>query len=72
MSIGAGAYAFTLANDNSSSEDLDFSGFNIAAGYAVNNHFQIRATYFSLENDDFSAIESDGFDLMAYGGCGFV
>lgn len=69
-SIGAGAYAFTLANDNSSSEDLDFSGFNIAAGYAVNNHFQIRATYFSLENDDFSAIESDGFDLMTYGGVG--
>ena len=49
---------------------MDFSGFNIAAGYAVNNHFQIRATYFSLENDDFSAIESDGFDLMAYGGVG--
>ena len=25
---------------------------------------------FTLENDDFSAIESDGFDLMAYGGVG--
>ncbi|WP_372761554.1 outer membrane beta-barrel protein [Pseudoalteromonas sp.] len=70
-SVGAGAYAFTLTNDNSSSEDLDFSGFNIAAGYAVNNHFQIRGTYFSLENDEYSEIESDGFDIMAYGGVGF-
>ena len=69
-SIGVGSYAFSLANDNDSNDNLDFSGFNIAAGYAVNNHFQIRGTYFSLENDDYNAVESEGFDLMAYGGVG--
>ena len=69
-SVGIGSYAFTLASDNSYNSDLDFSGFNLAAGYAFNNHFQIRGTYFSLENDDFSAIESSGFDVMAYGGVG--
>ncbi|WP_159817392.1 outer membrane beta-barrel protein [Colwellia sp. 20A7] len=69
-SIGIGSYAFILANDNNSNDD-EFSGFNIAAAYAVNNHFQIRATYFSLESDDYYAVESEGFDLMAYGGVGF-
>ena len=69
-SVGLGSYAFTLASDNSYSSDVDFSGFNLAAGYAFNNHFQIRGTYFSLENDTFSAIESSGFDVMAYGGVG--
>ena len=39
-------------------------------GYAVNNHLQIRATYFSLENDDFSSVDSKGFDAMVYGGVG--
>lgn len=69
-SIGIGSYAFTLANDDDSNDSIDFSGFNLAAGYAVNNHFQIRGTYFSLENDDYNAIESTGYDLMAYGGVG--
>lgn len=70
-SVGIGAYAFSIANDDDSNDSLDFSGLNLAAGYAVNNHFQVRATYFSLENDDLSALESAGFDLMAYGGVGF-
>lgn len=71
FSIGVGAYAFSLASDSTASADYDFSGFNIAAAYAFNNHFQIRGTYFTLENDDLSAIESTGYDLMAYGGTGF-
>ena len=69
-SVGLGSYAFTLTSDNSYNSDLNFSGFNLAAGYAFNNHFQLRGTYFSLENDDFSAVESSGFDMMAYGGVG--
>jgi hypothetical protein len=71
-SVGVGSYAFSLANDDYSDSDSDFTGFNLAAGYAFNNHFQIRATYFSLENDDFSSLESKGFDVMAYGGTGFA
>lgn len=71
-SIGVGSYAFSLANEDNSDDDADFSGFNLAAGYAFNNHFQIRATYFSLENDDFSSVDSQGFDLMAYGGVGLA
>lgn len=70
-SLGIGSYAFSLVNDDNSNADLDFSGLNISAGYAVNNHFQIRGTYFHLENTDFSKVKSKGFDLMAYGGTGF-
>ena len=70
-SIGIGSYAFSLANDDDYNADLDFTGLNIAAGYAVNNHFQIRGTYFQLENSDNSTVKSKGFDLMAYGGTGF-
>lgn len=69
-SLGIGSYAFVLANDNDSSADLNFSGLNIAAGYAINNNFQIRGTYFSLEYDENAAVKSKGFDLMAYGGTG--
>jgi len=71
-SVGAGRYVFTVSSDNDNAEDDTLSGFNLAAGYALNNHFQVRATYFSLEHDDFSAIESTGYDLMAYGGVGFI
>lgn len=69
-SIGIGSYAFSVVNDNNSTDDLNFSGLNLSLGYAVNNHLQIRATYFSLENDDFSAVDSKGFDAMVYGGVG--
>ena len=72
FSVGVGSYAFSLANDDFSDDEQDFTGFNLSAGYAFNNHFQVRATYFSLENDDFSALESKGFDVMAYGGTGFT
>jgi hypothetical protein len=71
-SVGVGSYAFTLSNDSNSNGDFDFSGLNFSAGYAFNNHFQIRATYFSLENDELSSFESTGFDLMAYGGVGLA
>lgn len=71
FSIGVGSYAFSLANDDNDSGTIDFSGINVAAGYAFSNKFQIRATYFSLENDNgYSGLENKGFDLMAYGGIG--
>jgi hypothetical protein len=71
-SVGIGSYAFVVVDDgNSTNDDFNFSGFNLTAAYAFNNHFQIRGGYFSLENDDFSNLDSEGYDLMAYGGVGF-
>lgn len=71
-SIGFGSYALSIANDDNSSGDLNFEGVNFTAGFAVNNHFQIRANYFSLEHEKFSAFENEGYDLMAYGGVGLT
>ena len=71
-SVGAGTYAFSLASDNDRVRDDTSTGFNLNVGYAFNDHFQVRATYFSLEHDDRSDIESTGYDLMAYAGASFI
>ncbi|MBL4765739.1 MAG: hypothetical protein JKX67_10770 [Colwellia sp.] len=71
-SIGVGSYAFSVVNSDNSDADVDFDGFNLVAGYAFNNHLQVRGSYFSLENDDYSAVESKGVDLMIYGGTGLA
>ncbi|WP_426360278.1 outer membrane beta-barrel protein [Pseudocolwellia sp. HL-MZ19] len=71
-SVGAGRYVFTLSSDNDYENDDTFSGYNLTAGYAPNNHFQVRASYFSLENHDYNDLDSTGYDLMAYGGVGFT
>ena len=71
-SVGIGSYAFVVVDDqDNNDDDINFSGFNLAAAYAFNNHFQVRATYFSLENNDYNNVDSEGYDLMAYGGVGF-
>jgi hypothetical protein len=70
LSVGVGSYALSIANDDNSSGDINFEGINLTAGFAVNNHFQIRASYFSLEHEQISAFENTGYDLMAYGGVG--
>ncbi len=73
-SVGLGSYAFVLANDNAGyNDDLEFSGVNLSLGYAVNNHFQIRANYFLLDDDKYRYVplESKGYDVIAYGGTGF-
>lgn len=78
--IGVGSYAFVITNDNEDNYyygdydngDYDFSGFNVNASYAFNNHFQIRGTYFSLEDNDVNSRKSKGYDIMAYGGVGFA
>lgn len=71
-SVGVGSYAFFITNDDNSDADYEFSGFNVTAGYAFNNHLQVRASYFLLEDDTYPAIDSKGLDLMVYGGVGFA
>lgn len=71
--IGVGSYAFVVASDEDDNYDDEntFGGFNINASYAFNNHFQIKGTYFSLEDED-DIRKSTGYDIMAYGGVGFA
>ncbi len=74
-SVGIGSYAFILENHNAGyNDDLEFTGINFSLGYAVNNHFQIRASYFVLDDDKYRYVplESKGYDVIAYGGTGFA
>jgi hypothetical protein len=73
FTIGAGTYATTINIDSRyGDESLDSSGLNISGSYAFSDNFSIRAGYYSLENDDFSDIESSGIDLVAYYGTGLA
>jgi len=71
--VGIGSYASTIGVDGSyRDEDIEFSGLNFTGSYNFSDNFAIRASYFSLENDDFSALESKGLDLVAYYGTGLA
>jgi hypothetical protein len=71
--VGVGTYATTVNIDGDySDEDIEFDGLNISASYAFSDKMAIRANYFSLEDTDFSELESSGFDLLAYYGTGLA
>jgi hypothetical protein len=66
FNIGLGTYRTVIAYDNALATDDELSGGALSFGYAVSDQFALRATYFSLEHDDDSALESTGYDLLAY------
>ena len=68
--VGLGIYNFTIAYDNTS--DDDFSGGAISASYAASDNLAFRGTIFSLEADEFSEVDSSGYDLVIYGGTGLL
>ena len=72
FTIGIGTYFSTITYDNSLIKDDDFSGLALSFGYAVSDQFAFRGNYFSLENDDFSDLESKGIDLLGYLGTGLA
>lgn len=68
--IGLGIYNSAISYNNTS--DDEFSGGAISATYATSDNLAFRGTIFSLEHDDFSDIESSGYDLVIYGGTGLL
>lgn len=72
FSIGIGTYSSIIAYDNSLYEDDELSGFSLSFAYAVSDMLAFRGTYFSLEHNDFSDIESTGYDLLAHLGTGLA
>jgi hypothetical protein len=72
FTIGIGSYVSTIAYDNSLIKDDDLSGFSLSFGYAVSDQFALRGSYFSLEHDDLSDLESKGIDLLGYLGTGLA
>ena len=72
FSIGIGTYRTVIAYDNSLYDDQELSGFSLSFAYAVSDMLALRGTWFSLEHDDFSDIESTGYDLLAHLGTGLA
>ena len=74
LTIGIATYKSVISFDNPYyyTEDDELSGFALSLGYAMSDQFALRGTYFFLEHDDFSDIESSGFDLLGYIGVGLA
>ena len=68
--VGLGIYNSGVSYNDTS--DDKFSGGAISASYAATDNFAFRGTIFSLEHDDFSEIDSNGYDLVIYGGTGLL
>jgi hypothetical protein len=72
FSVGIGTYGSTVAYDNSNLSDDDFSGGALSFAYVFTDQFAVRATFFSLENNDDSNWDSKGYDLLGYFGAGML
>ena len=70
LQVGFGVYNLTVNYNNSF--DYEFSGTAISAAYAPTDNLSFRVSFYSLDNDDFSALESSGYDLVIYGGTGLA
>lgn len=72
FSVGFGIYNSVISVDDPFYEDDELSGYAFSFGYAFTDQFALRATFFSLEHDDFSAIDSNGYDIVGYLGTGLA
>ena len=68
FTVGVGTYATVVAYDDPFMADDELSGLALSFSYAVSDAFAFRGSLFSLEHDDFSAIDSSGFDLLGHFG----
>lgn len=72
FSIGFGTYVHTIAYDDSFYRDDEYSGIALSGSFVISNSFALRGTYFSLEDDNFSEIDSTGFDFLGHFGTGLA
>ena len=72
LQIGIGTYALTVAYDEDNFADDDFSGTAFSLVYASTDQLAFRGAFYSVEHDDFSALEADGFDLSLVVGVGLL
>jgi hypothetical protein len=72
FSVGIATYASVIAYDDATLKDDEFSGAALSFTYAFTDQFAARATFFSLEHNDISDIESKGYDFLGYLGTGLA
>jgi len=68
FTAGFGTYATVIAYDDAFLNDDELSGISFSFSYAVSDIFALRASYFSTEHDDVSAIDATGLDLLGHVG----
>jgi hypothetical protein len=72
INIGVGTYGLVIVNDSSVLDDDQLSGYTISGQYAFSDRFALRAAWYALDHRDFTNIDAQGFDLVAYIGSGLM
>jgi hypothetical protein len=72
INIGVGTYGLVVVNDSSVLDDDQLSGYTMSGQYAFSELFALRAAWYALDHQDFTNIDVQGFDLVAYIGAGMI
>ncbi len=72
FSLGVGLYQSVISVDDALYANDELSGLGLSFGYSISDQFALRGTYYSLEHDDFSEVDSSGYDLVGYFGTGLA
>lgn len=72
INIGVGTYGLVIANDSTVLDDDQLTGYTLSGQYAFSDMFALRAAYYALDHRDFTNIDAQGYDLVAYIGGGMI
>lgn len=72
FNIGVGGLFLGIVDDDNSRNDTDFSGGTLSIFYALTHEWAIRGEVYSIENDDNSDFELNGYTLSGYIGVGLT
>jgi hypothetical protein len=70
-SVSIGPYAERFSSSPSNG-DIDLSGYSLALGQVFLDNFGARITFYSLDRDDLSSWEGDGWDVAMHWGTGLA
>jgi hypothetical protein len=72
INIGVGTYGLVIVNDSTVLDDDQLTGYTISGQYGFSDMFALRAAWYALDHRDFTNIDVQGFDLVAYIGAGMI
>ena len=72
INIGVGSYGLIVANDSTVQDDDQLTGYTLSGQYAFSDMFALRAAWYALDHRDFTNIDVQGVDIVAYIGGGMM
>jgi hypothetical protein len=72
FSVGVGGLFLGIVDDDNSRNDTDFSGGTLSIFYAPTHEWATRVEFYSMDNNDNSDFEMDGYTLSGYIGVGLT